>query len=96
LLRHGGTHHEDWGNGAGYLYGHVTESDPPHLLALRTRLMDGTLIDTRYEIEDGDGGSVLRMGRVIVGPVSDDDISGIHRFGDLANFADGLRALIAA
>jgi DNA-binding transcriptional ArsR family regulator/uncharacterized protein YndB with AHSA1/START domain len=94
--RVGGNHYEDWGNGAGYLYGHVTEWDPPRLLALRTRLMDGTLMDTRYEIEDGDGGSVLRMGRVIVGPLSDDDISGIHRFGDLANFADGLRALIEA
>lgn len=94
--RVGGSHYEDWGDGAGYLYGHVTEWDPPRLFALRTRVMDGTLMDTRYEIEETGSGSVLRMARVVVGPMSDEDLRGVRKFGDIANFADGLRALIEA
>jgi DNA-binding transcriptional ArsR family regulator/uncharacterized protein YndB with AHSA1/START domain len=92
--RVGGSHYEDWGSGTGYLYGHVTEWDPPHRLALRGRVMAGSTLDTRYEISEEDGLSTLTMSKVAVGPMSEEEAAGIQRFGDIARFEEGLRAVI--
>src|SRR5262245_41948716 len=40
--RLGGTVYEDWGAGAGHLYGQVTAYDPPHACSMRTLLMPGS------------------------------------------------------
>lgn len=94
--RVGGAHYEDWGDGAGHLYGHVTVFDRPHRLGLRGRIMPGSMLDTEYTIEaDGDE-SVLTMAKVAVGPMTEDEASGIRRFGDIARFEDALRAVVEA
>jgi DNA-binding transcriptional ArsR family regulator len=92
--RVGGAHFEDWGDGAGYLYGHVTEWDPPHRLGLRGRVMAGSILDTRYEISEEDGESTLRMSKVAVGPMTAEEADGIRQFGDIARSEERLRAVI--
>ena len=92
--RVGGAHYEDWGDGQGHLYGHVTQWDPPRRLSLRGRVMPGSILDTTYEVTDDGDGSTLRMSKVAIGPMTEEEASGIRRFGDIANFEDGLRALV--
>jgi hypothetical protein len=90
----GGRLYEDWGGGRGHLYGHVTLCDPPHQFASRGRLTPGTVLDTEYEIVEEGSDAVLRMTRVAVGPMTEEEVTGVSRFGDLANFADALRTVI--
>jgi DNA-binding transcriptional ArsR family regulator/uncharacterized protein YndB with AHSA1/START domain len=92
--RVGGAHYEDWGEGRGHLYGHVTEWDPPRRLGLRGRVMSGTLLDTTYDVSADGEVTSLRMSKVAVGPMSEEEASGIRGFGDIANFEDALRALV--
>jgi DNA-binding transcriptional ArsR family regulator len=90
----GGRYYEDWGDGAGHLYGHVTAIDAPHRLTLRGRIMPGTILDTSYEIEaDGDG-CVFRMSKVAVGPMTEEEAASVVTHGDLTRFEDALRAVI--
>ena len=77
--RVGGAHFEDWGEGQGYLYGHVTEWDPPRRISLRGRVMPGTLLDTTYEVTAEGDGATLRMSKVAVGPMSDEEAAGVRR-----------------
>lgn len=90
----GGRHYEDWGEGAGHLYGHVTLYDPPHHLAFRGRIMAGTILDSEYEIETDGADTILRMEKVAAGPITEDEAEGIATFGDIAKFEDALRAVI--
>jgi DNA-binding transcriptional ArsR family regulator len=90
----GGRHYEDWGDGQGHLYGHVTVYDPPRRLGLRGRIMPGTILDTAYEIDDDDGGVVLRMSKVAVGPMTEDEAGSIRTYGDIGRFADALRTVV--
>ncbi len=93
--RVGGAHYEDWGDGKGHLYGHVTVYDPPHRFHTRGRLMPGTILDSFYDIESEDGGvSVLKMSKVAVGPMTDEEAISIHTYGDLSGFEDALRAVV--
>jgi DNA-binding transcriptional ArsR family regulator/uncharacterized protein YndB with AHSA1/START domain len=92
--RVGGAHYEDWGDGMGHLYGHVTMFDPPHRLATRGRVMPGTILDTEYTFgRDGDE-TVLQMSKVAVGPMTDEEAAGIRKFGDISRFEDALRRVI--
>jgi DNA-binding transcriptional ArsR family regulator len=90
----GGRHFEDWGNGGGHLYGHVTVYDPPHHLAYRGRIMAGTILDTEYEIEADESQTILRMEKVAVGPMGEDEAAGIAKMGDIGGFEEELRAVI--
>ena len=92
--RVGGRHYEDWGSDRGYLYGFVTEYDPPRRLATRGRLMPGTILDTEYELSESDGRTVLSMTRVAFGPMTEDEAASVRQFGDLANFEEALRACV--
>jgi DNA-binding transcriptional ArsR family regulator len=92
--RVGGLHYEDWGDGAGHLYGQVTAYDPPHRYATRGRLMLGTVLDTEYEITESDREAVLRMSKVAVGPLTEEEAASIGQFGDIGRFADALRAVV--
>ena len=92
--RVGGLQYEDWGDGRGYLYGQVTEWDPPWRYSVRTRLHPGTLMDTLATIEPAADGSLLRSSRVIVGPISDDQERGIRFHGDLARFHEAIRGVV--
>jgi len=94
--RVGGLVYEDWGDGAGHLYGQVTTYDPPRSVTMRTRLHLGTVMDSQFEIEaDGDT-SILRSERVVIGPISDEEAEGIRFHGDLARFADAIRSVVEA
>jgi len=72
----------------------VTVYDPPHRYATRGRIMPGTILDTEYEIVAEDGGAVLRMSKVAVGPMTDEEAASIHRHGDIRHFEDALRLVI--
>jgi DNA-binding transcriptional ArsR family regulator len=92
--RVGGAQYEDWGDGRGHLYGHVTVWDPPIAYSTRGRLMPGTILDSSYELEaDGDE-TVLRVSKVAVGPITDDEAASIQKYGDIARFAEALRAVV--
>jgi len=92
--RVGGAQYEDWGDGAGYYYGIVTEWDPPRTYSVRSKLHPGTIMDTQATIERVDGGSVLRSSRVIVGPITDEQERGIRTHGDMSRFEDAIRAVV--
>lgn len=88
----GGRHYEDWGEGAGHLYGHVTGYDAPHSFSTRGRLMPGTILDTRYDFVADGADTVLSMTKVAFGPLSDEEAASIRTYGDLENFEEVLRA----
>jgi hypothetical protein len=90
----GGRHYEDWGDGAGHLYGHVTGFDSPHSFSIRGRIMPGSILDSSYEIEADGSGSVLRMSKVAVGPMTEEEAASVATFGDLRRFEEQLRAVI--
>ena len=91
--RVGGAHYEDWGDGAGHLYGHVTGWDPPRFWSTRGRLSPGSILDSTYEIvPDGDG-VLLRANKVAVGPFTDEEVAGIEEYGDLTPYAGAIERL---
>lgn len=92
----GGAHYEDWGDGMGHLYGHVTVFDRPHVFSTRGRVMAGTILDTRYDLEEDGEGTVLRMSKVAVGPMTEEEAESIQTYGDLARFEEPLRRLVEA
>lgn len=92
--RVGGAHYEDWGDGMGYLYGHVTMFDPPKAFSTRGRVTAGTLLDTHYRFEKDGVETILKMSKVAVGPMTDDEAVSIRTYGDIANFEDALRTLV--
>ena len=92
--RVGGLHYEDWGDGAGHVYGTVMECERPWLMVVRGRLDMGSILDTQYEIaQDGDE-VILRVSKVAVGPFTDEEAAGIQRYGSLTNFEEALRRVI--
>jgi DNA-binding transcriptional ArsR family regulator len=92
----GGRHYEDWGGDQGHLYGQVTLFDPPRAWATRGRLWAGVILDTEYELTEEPGPvTVVRITKVAVGPISDDEAAGIATFGDIRNYAPAIEALAA-
>lgn len=91
----GGRNYEDWGDGRGHLYGQVTEYDRPHRLAIRGRIMPGTILDTAYGIEETDDGqAILRMSKVAVGPMTEEEAASIRELGDIGRFEGALREVV--
>lgn len=94
--RVGGRHYEDWGGENGHLYGQVTLFDPPRAWATRGRLSPGTVLDTEYELTEEPGPvTVVRVTKVAVGPISDEEAAGIAQFGDIRSYAPAIEALAA-
>lgn len=92
--RAGGLVMEDWGEGAGHVYGIVQQWDPPRSFTTRAWLGLGVMLDTRTEVDaDGDE-TVLRQTKVAVGPLTDDEVKGIRQYGGLENFEEALREWI--
>lgn len=91
----GGRHYEDWGDGAGHLYGWVTGWDSPRFWSTRGRVSAGTIMDTEYSITDaGDGaGVVVHVSKVVVGPLTDEEADGIRMFGDIRPRASEIERL---
>jgi DNA-binding transcriptional ArsR family regulator len=94
--RVGGLHYEDWGGQHGHLYGHVTLFDAPRAWATRGRLWPGVVLDTEYELTEEPGPvTVVRVTKVAVGPISEEEAAGIATFGDIRNCAPAIEALAA-
>ena len=94
--RVGGRHYEDWGGENGHLYGQVTLFDPPRAWSTRGRLSPGTVLDTEYELTEEPGPvTVVRVTKVAVGPISDEEAAGIAKFGDIRSYAPAIEALAA-
>jgi DNA-binding transcriptional ArsR family regulator/uncharacterized protein YndB with AHSA1/START domain len=93
--RVGGQHYEDWGDANGHLYGQVTAFDPPRAWATRGRLFPGTILDTEYELTEEAGVVIVRVNKVAVGPISDEEAEGIAKFGDIRKYAPAIEALAA-
>lgn len=92
--RVGGLVYEDWGDGAGHLYGEVTAYDPPRSCSMRTRLMPGSIMDTTYALTQDGADTVVAVSRVAVGPFTDDEMAGIRTHGDMARFEEAIRAAL--
>jgi len=92
--RVGGLHYEDWGDGRGHLYGQVTEFDPPRTWATRATHRPGVILDTSYALEPDGAETILRVSKLAVGPMTEEEASGIRRFGDIARFEDALRRVV--
>jgi hypothetical protein len=92
----GGAHYEDWGDGKGHLYGQVLEYDRPNLLMTRGWIHPGTINDTEYKFEQEGEETVLKVARVVVGPMTEQEAAGIKQYGDVAVFEDALRAVVEA
>jgi DNA-binding transcriptional ArsR family regulator/uncharacterized protein YndB with AHSA1/START domain len=92
--RVGGAHYEDWGGSAGHLYGHVTVYDPPARWATRGRLGAGTTLDSDYQLTElGDGAVRVRVVKVAVGPLTDEEAAGIAEHGDYRPYAGAIEKL---
>jgi len=92
----GGRHYEDWGEQQGHLYGHVTLFDAPRAWATRGRLWPGVVLDTEYQLTEEPGPvTVVRVTKVAVGPISDEEAAGIATFGDIRSCTPAIEALAA-
>ena len=89
----GGRHYEDWGDGAGYLYGHVTVYDPPSRWATRSRIGPGSILDSDYELSADKGAVVVRVTKVAVGPFTDEEAAAIATYGDIRPAAPAIERL---
>jgi hypothetical protein len=88
----GGRQYEEWDGGeSGYLYGHVTVYDPPRRIALRGRVMPGTILDTDYEFVETEAGVIVRMTKVAMGPMTEEEAASVREYGDVSRFADAIR-----
>lgn len=92
--RAGGLFYEDWGDGRGHVYSLIQEWDPPHTYTTRAWLGLGVSLDTETTIEEDGDGSVLRVSKVAVGPLGEDEARGITTYGDMRNFEEDLRAWV--
>jgi DNA-binding transcriptional ArsR family regulator len=92
--RVGGAHYEDWGDGLGHLYAQITEWDPPRRYASRGPLMPGVILDSAYEVEPDGEESVLRVSKVAVGPMTEEEAAGVRTYGDIAMFEAALRKVL--
>jgi hypothetical protein len=93
--RVGGQHYEDWGDGSGHLYGQVTVYDPPTQWATRGRVYPGTILDTSYELTEETGGVRVRVTKLAVGPMTEEEAAGIAEFGDFSGSAAAIEKLAA-
>ena len=92
--RVGGQTFEDWGDGAGHLYGTVSHYDPPSAVSIRSRLDGGILLEHHTQfVADGDA-TVIKNRMVAFGEITDDMAEGIRMHGDLARYEDHLRSWV--
>jgi hypothetical protein len=63
-------------------------------LAYRGQLHQGCTLDTEYVLEEDGDATVLKVSKVAVGPMTDEQARGIHKYGDIANFEDALRKAV--
>ena len=89
----GGRHYEDWGDDAGHLYGQVTAYDPPKRWATRGQLGQGVILDSEYELTEEPGAVLLRVTKVAVGPMSEDEAASVTKHGDYRGYGTAIEKL---
>ncbi|MBA3716657.1 MAG: SRPBCC domain-containing protein [Actinobacteria bacterium] len=93
--RVGGHIYEDWGDGAGMLYGTIGWWDPPAGYSEVSHMLGGGITLThRYEFEEDGGATILRQRFSAFGPISDEMAAGIKWHGSLKTFEAQLRSWI--
>jgi len=54
--------------------------------------MPGTILDTAYHFEPDGDDVIVRVSKVAVGPMSEEEAASIRQFGDVSQFADAIQA----
>ncbi|MEO7803499.1 MAG: hypothetical protein ABIS18_03450 [Actinomycetota bacterium] len=81
--RVGGICYEDWGDGAGTLYGTVAYYDYPKSACLRGHLRGGISLESWTNVEPDGDGCILKGSMVCFGEISEETEEGIRTHGDL-------------
>ena len=90
----GGSVYEDWGGGAGKLYGHVTYFDPPKTYSTIGHLGGGILLEQWIAVEaDGDE-SILKAATTCFGEITDEMETQIRTHGSLDEYEKEFRAYL--
>jgi hypothetical protein len=93
--RVGGQIYEDWGDGAGKLYGTISWWDPPSGYSVTSQMLgNGITLNHEYEFTEEDGQTVLRHSCSAFGPLSDEMVKGIEWHGSLDTFDEQLHTWI--
>lgn len=92
----GGRHYEDWGDGAGHLYGQVTAYDPPKRWATRGRMRQGVILDSEYELTEEPGAVRLHVTKVAVGPMTEHEAASVTEHGDYRGYRMAIEKLARA
>ena len=90
----GGRAYEDWGDGAGMLYGTIAYFDAPKALCLLGHLRGGVSLEQWFVFDERGDVTVLKQSLVAFGELSDEDAEGIQMHGDLAKVQDKLKAWV--
>jgi DNA-binding transcriptional ArsR family regulator/uncharacterized protein YndB with AHSA1/START domain len=92
--RVGGIVYEDWGDGAGHLYGTVMHYEPPTTVTTRGGLPGSTVLENTFAlVPDGDA-TIVRHSMTAFGDLSDAEVEGIGSHGDMSLFEPQLRAWV--
>lgn len=92
--RVGGLTFEDWGDGAGHLYGTVSHYNPPAAISIRSRLDGGILLEHHTQFVAEGEATVIKDRMVTFGEITDEMAEGIRFHGDLSKYEDHLRSWI--
>lgn len=93
--RVGGQIYEDWGDGAGTLYGTIGWWDPPNGYSEVSHMLGGGItLNQRFEFSEDGNGTILRQDFSAFGPISDEMAAGIEWHGSLKTFEAQLRSWI--
>lgn len=90
----GGRVGEDWGDGAGVLYGTITYYDPPRVYATRGHLRGGVLLEQWMTVEEDGDESVVKGTTVCFGEITEDMEKGIDMHGNLKHYEDRFREYV--
>jgi DNA-binding transcriptional ArsR family regulator len=92
--RVGGQVFEDWGDGAGKLYGHITYFDPQKAYITEGHLGGGILLEQRITLEaDGDE-TIVRASTLCFGEITDDMEEQIKIHGSVDRYEKEFRAYL--
>jgi DNA-binding transcriptional ArsR family regulator len=89
----GGRHYEDWGDDAGYLYGHVTVWDPPLRWATRGRLLTAVILDSEYELTEEPGTVWLHVTKTAAGPMTEEEAASVTSHSDYRGYGPAIEKL---
>jgi len=90
----GGRVGEDWGEGAGVLYGTITHYDPPRVYATRGHLRGGVLLEQWLTVEKDGAESIVKGTTICFGEITEEMEKGIDLHGNLKHYEDRFREYV--